>query len=141
MMVQSSAQLPGGLPSDCRPRRPFRSITFPVSPAGPAGSFAARSRRSWPPARGSRRCSPPRPRGRRPSATTATTPGSGSPGNGAGGFGAKTDFVAGTSTNWVSIGDLNGDGKPDLAVANYGANTVSVLLGNGAGGFGAKTDI
>ena len=40
----------------------------------------------------------------------------------------------------MAIGDVSGDGKPDLAVANYGSNTVSVLLGNGAGGFGAKTD-
>ena len=61
-------------------------------------------------------------------------------GNGAGGFGAKTDFATGTGPHSVAIGDLNGDGKPDLAVANDGSNTVSVLLGNGAGGFGAKTD-
>ena len=40
----------------------------------------------------------------------------------------------------VAIGDLNGDGKPDLAVANEGSSTVSVLLGNGDGTFGAKTD-
>src|SRR5206468_6047582 len=38
------------------------------------------------------------------------------------------------------IGDLNGDGKPDLAVANAGSATVSVLLGNGDGRFGVKTD-
>jgi hypothetical protein len=37
------------------------------------------------------------------------------------------------------IGDLNGDGKRDLAVANTGSNSVSVLLGNGDGGFGAAT--
>ena len=42
----------------------------------------------------------------------------------------------------VALGDLNGDGKPDLAVANYSSSTVSVLLGNGDWdfGFGAKTD-
>jgi hypothetical protein len=29
----------------------------------------------------------------------------------------------------VAVGDVNGDGIPDLAAANYGNNTVSVLLG------------
>lgn len=36
--------------------------------------------------------------------------------------------------------DLSGDGKPDLAVTNYSANTVSVLLGAGNGTFQAKVD-
>jgi hypothetical protein len=40
----------------------------------------------------------------------------------------------------VVTGDLNLDGKPDLAVANGDANTVSVLLGKGDGSFGAKVD-
>ncbi len=35
----------------------------------------------------------------------------------------------------MAVADVNGDGKPDLVVANYGSNTVSVLLGNGNGTF------
>ena len=33
----------------------------------------------------------------------------------------------------VALGDVNGDGRPDLAVANELSNNVSVLLGNGDG--------
>ena len=33
------------------------------------------------------------------------------------------------------IGDINGDGKPDVAVANFYGGTVTVLLGNGDGTF------
>jgi len=35
----------------------------------------------------------------------------------------------------VAIGDVNGDGKPDLVTANEYSNEVSVLLGNGDGTF------
>ena len=38
----------------------------------------------------------------------------------------------------VAVADVNGDGKPDLVVANQGSNTVSVLLGNGNGTFQAQ---
>ena len=38
----------------------------------------------------------------------------------------------------MALGDVNGDGKPDLVVANYNSNTVSVLLGNGNGTFQAQ---
>ncbi|WP_159398130.1 FG-GAP-like repeat-containing protein [Sorangium cellulosum] len=34
---------------------------------------------------------------------------------------------------------MNGDGQPDLAVANYNSATVSVLLNNGGGIFAAKS--
>src|SRR5205085_2625724 len=37
-----------------------------------------------------------------------------------------------------ALGDVNGDGKPDLAVANYGSDTLSVLFGNGDGTFQAQ---
>jgi hypothetical protein len=35
----------------------------------------------------------------------------------------------------VAVGDFNGDGKRDLAVANLDSNNVSVLIGNGNGTF------
>ena len=61
-------------------------------------------------------------------------------GNGDGSFDANVDYVIGNGPYSVAIGDLNGDGKPDLAVANAGSNTVSVLLGNGNGTFGARIE-
>jgi predicted nucleotidyltransferase len=43
-------------------------------------------------------------------------------------FAAKQDFATGIGNSWVAIGDMNNDGKPDLASANNTTNTVSVLL-------------
>src|SRR5204863_203538 len=55
-------------------------------------------------------------------------------------FGAKTDFDTGSAPASVAVGDFNGDGKFDLAMANFISNNVSILLGTGTGSFGAKTD-
>ncbi|HCV32602.1 MAG TPA: hypothetical protein DGO89_22075 [Microcoleaceae bacterium UBA9251] len=50
------------------------------------------------------------------------------------GFAPKVDFTTGSGPRSVSIGDINGDGKPDLAVANYSSNTASILLNTTAPG-------
>jgi VCBS repeat protein len=57
---------------------------------------------------------------------------------GAGGFSAAGSPV-GVGVNPISLtaADLNGDGKPDLAIANGESNDVSILVGDGAGGFSA----
>jgi hypothetical protein len=61
-------------------------------------------------------------------------------GNGSGGFSPApgSPFAAGTHPWTIVVGDFNGDGKPDMAVANAVASgVVTVLLGNGSGGFAA----
>ena len=35
----------------------------------------------------------------------------------------------------IAVGDVDGDGKPDLVVTDAGLGTVAVLLGNGDGSF------
>lgn len=43
-------------------------------------------------------------------------------------FASETPFVAGANSSAVTIADINNDGKPDIVVANYGDNNISVLL-------------
>jgi hypothetical protein len=59
---------------------------------------------------------------------------------GDGSFQAKVDYRSGSSPLSVAIGDLNGDGRADLATANSEASTVSVLLNGGDGIFQGKLD-
>jgi hypothetical protein len=61
-------------------------------------------------------------------------------GNGAGGFGAKTNFATGVDPRTVALGDVNLDSSLDVVTANYESSNVSVLLGNGHGGLGTKSD-
>src|SRR5437899_3381868 len=54
-------------------------------------------------------------------------------------FIARADLEVGTNPRSVAVGDVNGDGRLDLAVTNASSydvpGTVSVLLGNGDGTF------
>ncbi len=49
-------------------------------------------------------------------------------------FAPQQTFATGSTPVSVAVGDFNGDGKPDLAIANFQANTVSVLLNTTAMG-------
>ncbi len=56
--------------------------------------------------------------------------------NGSGGFEPGVSYGAGAvDTHAVVIADVNGDGKPDLVLANAYTGSVAVLLGNGDGTF------
>ena len=61
-------------------------------------------------------------------------------------FAAKTDFATGTSPFAAALGDIDGDGKLDVAVANNTSGTLSVLRNTAtsgsinAGSLAAKVD-
>jgi len=50
------------------------------------------------------------------------------PGNGDGTFQGKLLFGADQLPFQLAVGDFNGDGKPDIVVANQGSNDVTILL-------------
>ncbi|MEO8096779.1 MAG: FG-GAP-like repeat-containing protein [Acidobacteriota bacterium] len=58
-------------------------------------------------------------------------------GNGDGTFRTPVTYPAGQGAEGATAFDFNGDGKLDLAVANYSSNDVGILLGNGDGTFRA----
>jgi FG-GAP-like repeat len=58
-------------------------------------------------------------------------------GDGKGGFTPATGspFPAGDNPSDIAVGDVNGDGKLDLAFANHDTDYLTVLTGDGKGGF------
>jgi hypothetical protein len=60
-----------------------------------------------------------------------------------GSFAAKVDYTTGTNPQSPVLADMDGDGKPEIAVANYGSYTVSLFRNtctSGSISFSAKVD-
>jgi hypothetical protein len=55
--------------------------------------------------------------------------------HGRAGFTGPTTYAAGSGAVALAVGDFNGDGMTDVAVADHYGGTVSVLLGRRGGGF------
>jgi hypothetical protein len=55
-------------------------------------------------------------------------------------YGAPTQFGAQVVPRSIAMGDLNGDGKLDIAVTDATFGNISVLLGNGDGTFAVTTN-
>ena len=60
--------------------------------------------------------------------------------NGSGGFPSHVEYATGEQIRSVTVGNLNGDAYPDLAVVGYGdPGLMSVYLNNGSGAFPSKS--
>ena len=62
-------------------------------------------------------------------------------GQAGGGFAAVSTYSTGAFSypQGIAVGDVNGDGRPDLVTANGGNGTAGVLLGQAGGGFAAAS--
>ena len=56
-----------------------------------------------------------------------------------GAFAAPASYSAGQSPYAVVVGNLDGDGLPELVVGNENSDDIAILQGDGAGGFGPAT--
>ena len=56
------------------------------------------------------------------------------------GFTIETTYSTGKGPAAAAVGDLNGDGKQDIAVVNSASDNVSILLGSGDGKFTSATN-
>jgi uncharacterized protein (TIGR03437 family) len=62
-------------------------------------------------------------------------------GNGDGSFQSPVSYPVGKNTLHLTVADLNGDGKLDIAAVGDGSNSVGILIGNGDGTFRAATSV
>lgn len=63
------------------------------------------------------------------------------PSDGAGGFGTPIQTMADANPVAFAVGDFNGDGNLDIAVANKGSGDISILLGDGAGNLSTPANV
>jgi FG-GAP-like repeat/FG-GAP repeat len=61
-------------------------------------------------------------------------------GDGKGNFSERLPVEIGVAGRGTGVADFNGDGYPDLVIANNDSNTVSVLLSDGRGHFATRAD-
>ncbi|MGA9977905.1 MAG: VCBS repeat-containing protein [Candidatus Sulfotelmatobacter sp.] len=52
-------------------------------------------------------------------------------------FNGPRDYIVGAGPQSVVVADFNGDGRPEIATANYESNNISILLQNSDGTFQA----
>lgn len=53
----------------------------------------------------------------------------------------RVNYTTGVAPRSIQSADFNGDGKPDIVVANRTSNTLSIILGNGDGTLAPRTDV
>ena len=62
-------------------------------------------------------------------------------GLGSGRFGPSRTYAVGPDPIAIAVGDVNGDGRPDIIIADQASGAVSVLLNQGNGLIRRRTDL